>query len=352
MEFNPYDSACLVDATLAQIIGNGRLWGSGCYLNGDRPRFSSGHGSLPPIHNSRCADNRPVRWVKGDEVVEMAFDRMGRRVAKNNQRFVYDGYLQIADNGGNAYVWDATENVATRPLVWRRASSVAYYAHDGNKNVSDVVASNGTVVAHYDYAPFGAVIAQSGALASANPFGFSSEYADRDLGLVYYNYRHYDPVTGRWLSRDPIYEIENQDSSVLCGYCFINNSVNSNYDLLGLRLGPLFRPMPSPPPRPRPNYFTPAVGLEVATRAAMEALDHCDRCPGGEKACLKCCNAAALSAHLAQTAAAVLANAQCMKYGPFGMLACAALVDLTLHEQGNAINDKHRKCGMRCIFGK
>ena len=36
-----------------------------------------------------------------------------------------------------------------------------------------------------------------------NPFRFSSEYADDTLGLVYYNYRHYEPAIGRWMSRDP-----------------------------------------------------------------------------------------------------------------------------------------------------
>ena len=29
---------------------------------------------------------------------------------------------------------------------------------------------------------------------------------DGELGLVYYNYRHYNPQDGRWISRDPIGE--------------------------------------------------------------------------------------------------------------------------------------------------
>ena len=60
------------------------------------------------------------------------------------------------------------------------------------------------MAAHYEYAPFGAVIAQRGASAAANPWRFSSEYAEDDTATVYYNYRHYEPVMGRWLSRDPI----------------------------------------------------------------------------------------------------------------------------------------------------
>jgi len=46
------------------------------------------------------------------------------------------------------------------------------------------------------------VRAQSGSRASANPYRFSSEFADDTLGLVYYNYRHCEPTMGRWLSRD------------------------------------------------------------------------------------------------------------------------------------------------------
>ena len=121
----------------------------------------------------------------------MSFDRMGRRVTKNAQRFVYNGYLQIADNSGNTYVWDCTENVATRPLVWKRGTSVAYYTHDGNKNVSEVIASDCSLAAHYEYAPFGALTVSRGAFAAANPWRFSSEYYDGSMNLVQYVFRDY-----------------------------------------------------------------------------------------------------------------------------------------------------------------
>ena len=59
------------------------------------------------------------------------------------------------------------------------------------------------VPARYDYAPFGAVSATGDV---TQPFQWSSEFYDSELGLVYYNYRHYSPTDGRWLSRDPIEE--------------------------------------------------------------------------------------------------------------------------------------------------
>ena len=166
-------------------------------------------------------ENRPVRWTReGDgKTVAMSFDHMGRRRTKDGQRFFYDGYLQVANERtvSNAvvrqsFVWDPTEPVATRPLAWFGSNAPPrLYAHDGNKNVSEVVAAGTNaaagVVAHYDYAAFGAVVAQKGGCAEANPWRFSGEYEDTELGLVYYNYRHYEPVTGRWMARDPIGEL-------------------------------------------------------------------------------------------------------------------------------------------------
>ena len=141
------------------------------------------------------------------------------------QTLADDNYLQIADNSGNRYLWDPSEPIATRPLVWLHGGNTYSYTHDGNKNVSELIDDNGAVTAHYEYAPFGDVTAAVGNLASANRFRFSSEYADDTLGLVYYNYRHYEPVTGRWMGRDLV--------SVEQASRFSDNSPNCFMDLLG-----------------------------------------------------------------------------------------------------------------------
>ncbi|MBP5228170.1 MAG: RHS repeat-associated core domain-containing protein, partial [Kiritimatiellae bacterium] len=132
------------------------------------------------------------------------------------------------------YVWDPTEPVATRPLAFIISTPNAqpathYYAHDGNKNVSELVDGNGAVTAHYEYAPFGDVTVAAGNLAFSNPFRFSSEYADDALGLVYYNYRHYEPVTGRWGRRDPLSELAARSL-----YSFAKNSNVLRFDYIGL----------------------------------------------------------------------------------------------------------------------
>ncbi len=191
--------------------------------------------------------------------ISMSFDRMGRRVeyletadidgittTNTHHRFVYDGYLciQRLDAAANnaidlIFAWDPTEPVATRPLMIKKPSVCALHVtHDGNKNVSDLVFFSGGsgVAAHYEYAPFGALTGSTRDSTSTaydfrtyNPFRFSSEYADDALGLVYYNYRHYDSHTGRWINRDPLVEV-----STLGGYLFCNNCMMDSFDLLGL----------------------------------------------------------------------------------------------------------------------
>ena len=68
--------------------------------------------------------------------------------------------------------------------------------------MSEVIASNNDVAAHYEYAPFGALTVSRGASAADNPWRFSSEYVDDALGCVYYNYRHLNSGLGQWLCFD------------------------------------------------------------------------------------------------------------------------------------------------------
>ncbi len=184
------------------------------------------------------AENRPIRWVSGDTVIEMAFDRMGRRIEMRTvkdgeeplQRFVYDNYLCIqqlrtpSNTLYQSYIWDPTEPIATRPLVFLPTSGEkAYYFHDGNKNVSNLMDIQGGIV-HYDYAPFGLPTSSA---SSENPFCFSSEFYDSSLGLSYYNYRHYNPSDVRWLGRDPM-----EENEIIGVYSFLKNEISS-YDILG-----------------------------------------------------------------------------------------------------------------------
>ena len=58
----------------------------------------------------------------------------------------------------------------------------------------------------------------------------------KTMGVTYYTYRYYDPVTGRWPSRDPI-----EEEGGVNLYGFVGNDGVGNIDLLGLALHPAAR---------------------------------------------------------------------------------------------------------------
>ncbi|MZP54684.1 MAG: hypothetical protein GT600_04475, partial [Bacteroidales bacterium] len=163
------------------------------------------------------------------------YDYLSRRVEKivvggSDERFVYSGFKQIerlnaldSNSIAQKFIW-----CSGRILAMTNNSGTCYYSQDANKNVSEMVATDGTIKAHYEYSPFGKVTVSNGTLADDNPFRFSSEYADDETGLQYYNYRYCNPVTGKWLNRDPITEAGGWNL-----YGMVHNDTINTYDYLG-----------------------------------------------------------------------------------------------------------------------
>ena len=202
-------------------------------LDGNQTNVVTATGEWAVEYNG---ENRPVLWRrKSDGVtIRMAYDRMGRRVMKNDKTFVYDGYLNISQT-----IWDPTEPIATRPLVWRGAEGNSLYFHDGSKNVVHFVpGSSMSTTRHFDYAPFGGVL--DAEASDDNCWRFSSEFADLDMSVTYYIYRCYNQVVGRWLSSDPVNEIAFQARLVPVAddsdeYLYLRNEPISGNDFLGLK---------------------------------------------------------------------------------------------------------------------
>jgi len=101
--------------------------------------------------------------------------------------------------------------------------------YDGNGNVSEYLDATGTVVAHYEYDSFGNTTVATGTKKDDFSHRFSTKPLDAETGLYYYGYRYYDPVTGRWSSRDPIWERGGFNL-----YGFVGNDGVNKLDYLGL----------------------------------------------------------------------------------------------------------------------
>ena len=87
------------------------------------------------------------------------------------------------------------------------AKTPKQFTYDANGNVSEYVSTNGEIVAHYDYSPFGEPLVASGPLAASFTHQFSTKPYCPVTGFSEYQMRKYRPEIGRWVSRDQIYEL-------------------------------------------------------------------------------------------------------------------------------------------------
>ena len=103
-----------------------------------------------------------------------------------------------------------------------------YPTYDGNGNVSEYLSANGTIAAHFEYDPFGNTVVNTDT-GNLFAYRFSTKPLEFATGLYYYGYRYYDPMTGRWPSRDPIEERGGMNL-----YGFVENYGINKWDNLGL----------------------------------------------------------------------------------------------------------------------
>ena len=68
--------------------------------------------------------------------------------------------------------------------------------------VEVINAATGAVVEQITYDPWGTITSDTN--PGFQPFGFAGGLYDADTGLVHFGARDYDPVIGRWTTRDPL----------------------------------------------------------------------------------------------------------------------------------------------------
>jgi RHS repeat-associated protein len=108
------------------------------------------------------------------------------------------------------------------------APATCYPLYDGNGNITEYINQSATVVAHYEYDPFGNTIVATEAKANDFNYRFSTKPLDSATGFYYYGFRYYDPITGRWPSRDPI-----EENGGVNLYGFVGNDGVNLLDIFG-----------------------------------------------------------------------------------------------------------------------
>jgi RHS repeat-associated protein len=242
--------------------------------DGQQLRHQPVHG---PAEHRWDGENRltgvsPARTPEtGDLKIEFQYDYLGRRVEKvvydadgnggwevtptEVRRFMYDDWrmvLELDDEGYvlRQYTWGldlsgtrgGAGGIGGLLGVYDAGEEDEYiYFHDAQGNVGQVVGwvddfggASGSawdasrLVATYEYAPYGEILASSGDFAAVNPFRFSTKYHDDETGLIDFGRRLYDRLLGRWINRDPI-----EEEGGVNLYVYVVNSPCCYFDAIG-----------------------------------------------------------------------------------------------------------------------
>jgi RHS repeat-associated protein len=120
-------------------------------------------------------------------------------------KFLYDG-----DN--ILYEYDGSDTITTRyvhnlgidnPLAMERGGKLYEYHKDTLGSITTITDNGGKVIQTYDYDSFGNIVSTKDP-AFVQPYTYTGREWDRETGLYYYRARYYDPMEGRFISKDPI----------------------------------------------------------------------------------------------------------------------------------------------------
>jgi len=216
---------------------------------------------------------RTFEWDGANRLVAINYTGFTTR-----SEFSYDGLSRVVKivektsvtiNATRKFVWhgqeklefrDATDAVTQRNYKQGQyVGTTAYsYTRDRLGSIREMFTGGGTVVARYDYDPYG----RSTTVLATTPtdFNFTGLYRHSKSNLDLAVYRAYDPDLGRWLNRDPIGE---RGGVNLYGY--VHNTPVRNVDRSGLLV--------PPPPFPFNPFVLPvvgaAIGLEIGNIPAV-----------------------------------------------------------------------------------
>ena len=228
-------------------------------------------GPLPVAPGANAAlvwdgENQLIRSTpSGGSTTSYIYDPIGRRVAKttgtSRRYFIYDGWNLLAEYTGTVHTsGTAPALTLEQTYLWGKDLSGTFQGaggvggllaadlktggsgvaglycpyYEANGNIRGYLSPNQTnsslPACSWTFDPFGNVTTSSNeiSVAARLPFRFSSKYFDSENGMYYYGYRYYDPLTGRWPSRDPVGERGGMNL-----YGFVGNDGLNAFDYLG-----------------------------------------------------------------------------------------------------------------------
>src|SRR6478736_54565 len=214
-----------------------QYWANGALRRKDTPS-----GAFAEYGYSSLGNLTSVTLPTG--TINYSYDGFGRRVQRvlgtSTTRYVYRDGLHLAavldENGAliSRFVYASHVNVPDMMVL----ANVTVFRIISDQLGSPRVLVNPSnpaqpIAMKLDYDEFGnqTVTVNTGTIPGrAFPFGFAGGLYDQDTGLVHFGAREYDPVVGRWISKDPIFFAGRQANL----YVYVANDPLNRLDPSGL----------------------------------------------------------------------------------------------------------------------
>jgi uncharacterized protein RhaS with RHS repeats len=113
----------------------------------------------------------------------------------------FDGYTQTVLTSGTTTTTNYYSLNGGR-VAQKTGTTLTYLLSDPLGSNTVALNSTGQVIAFQHYSPYGTVDYTWGSMPTL--FNYAGERLDSQTGLLYDNFRYYDPVTGRFVRSDNI----------------------------------------------------------------------------------------------------------------------------------------------------
>lgn len=144
----------------------------------------------------------------------------------------FDGYTETTISGGTTTTIKYYSANGQR-VALKSNGTLSYLLSDSLSSTTVALTSDGSGQAVQLYLPYGSVRFSWGTMPTT--YNFTGQRLDSQTGLLYYNFRYYDPISGRFVRADTV----ETNAQGMDGYAYVGDSPETKGDPTGHDPDPL-----------------------------------------------------------------------------------------------------------------
>ncbi len=160
------------------------------------------------------------------------YDNEGNRVLQRvntgsvTDTITFDGYSETVLSGGTITI-TKYYNVNGQRVAMRTNSTLSYLLSDVLGSSTIALTSSGSTQAVQLFAPYGSIRYSQGTMPTT--YNFTGQRLDSQTGLLYYGFRYYDPLSGRFTRADTT----QTNAGGMDPYAYVGNNPETKNDPTG-----------------------------------------------------------------------------------------------------------------------